>query len=135
VLEPGETWNPARDLVFQLGTDPTDSPILNGSAAPAPLTLKAGTQYRMRLMNVTLDNPAAQMWLMRSDGLLPTWTAMAKDGFDRPVWQRTASPAQQVVSIGETYDFSLTIPPGEYEMQARGGSGRILARQVIHVVK
>ncbi|HEX7939663.1 MAG TPA: multicopper oxidase domain-containing protein [Gemmatimonadaceae bacterium] len=135
VLGDGETWDPSTDLVFQLATDPADNPILNGSKTPDPITLKAGTKYRMRLMNVTLDNPAAEMWLVSSDGRFPLWTAMAKDGFDRPAWQRTESRARQRISIGETYDFSALMTPGDYELQARGESGLILTKQVIHVVK
>jgi hypothetical protein len=38
---------------------------------------------------------------------LLSWRALAKDGRDLPEDQRTVRPAQQVVSIGETYDFEF----------------------------
>lgn len=136
VLEPGETWDPTTDLIFQAGTDPALRPILNGSAAPSALTLKVGTAYRVRLMNVTLDIPNNQYWLTNASGAFPLWTAIAKDGFDLPAGQRSTRRARQAVSIGETFDFRLTFPaPGEYELQGRFGTGEIYARQVIHVVK
>lgn len=136
VLDSGETWNPERDLTFQVGTDPTINPILNGGTAPAALTLKVGVPYRLRLMNITLDVPFNQLWLTAANGASPLWTPLAKDGYDLPQWQRTPRRARQVVSIGETYDFRLTFPaPGDYEMQGRFGGGRIYARQAIHVVK
>jgi FtsP/CotA-like multicopper oxidase with cupredoxin domain len=136
VLDSGQTWDPETDLIFQLGTDPTDNPILNGSTAAPALTLHAGTPYRIRLMNITLDNPFAQVWLTAANGGAVRWTPIAKDGFDLPPWQRTPDWSRQRVSIGETYDFRVKFPaPGEYTMEGRVGSGAIVARQPIHVVK
>ncbi|MBL0169964.1 MAG: multicopper oxidase domain-containing protein [Gemmatimonadaceae bacterium] len=136
VLDEGETWDPATDLIFQVGSDPTIATILNGSAAPPALTLNVGTRYRIRLMNIALDAAANEFWLTNGNGASPLWTALAKDGHDLPAWQRTARRARQQVSIGETYDFALTFgEPGNFEMQGRRRSGSIYARQVIHVVK
>lgn len=136
VLDSGQTWDPATDLIFQLGTDPTDNPILNGSTAPGALTLHARKTYRIRLMNITLDNPFADIWLTRADGAAVRWTPIAKDGFDLPPWQRTPALSRQRVTIGETRDFSVTFPDsGEYVMEGRVGTGHIFARQPIHVVK
>jgi FtsP/CotA-like multicopper oxidase with cupredoxin domain len=136
VLDSGQTWDPENDLIFQAGTDPTDNPILNGSKSPPPLTLHAGKPYRIRLMNITLDNPFAEMWLTDTSGAAVRWKPLAKDGFDRPPWQRMPVWSRQRVSIGETYDFSVKFPgPGEYAMEGRVGTGAIYGRQVIHVVK
>jgi FtsP/CotA-like multicopper oxidase with cupredoxin domain len=136
VLDSAETWDPEHDLIFQAGTDPTDSPILNGGTAPPALTLRAGTHYRMRLMNISLDNPFAELWLTTPNGAALFWQPLAKDGFDRPSWQRTPALSRQRVSIGETYDFRVTFPnPGEYAMEERAGSGVEFARQAIHVIK
>ncbi|HEU4787602.1 MAG TPA: multicopper oxidase domain-containing protein [Gemmatimonadaceae bacterium] len=136
VLDSGQTWDPENDLIFQAGTDPTDNPILNGSKSPPPLTLHPGKPYRIRLMNVTLDNPFFQYWLTAADGAAIKWTPIAKDGFDRPAWQRRSDWSRQHVSIGETYDFRVTFPDtGQYAMEARIGTGTIIGRQAIHVVK
>lgn len=136
VLDSGETWDPESDLIFQLGTDPTDSPILNGGGTPPALTLHAGKAYRIRLMNITLDNPFAEIWLTAERGAAARWTPVAKDGHDLPTWQREPRWSRQRVSIGETYDFRVRFPgPGEYTMEGRAGTGAVFARQLIHVVK
>lgn len=136
VLDAGQTWNPATDLIFQVSANVTDDAILNGSATPPEMTLHVGQAYRMRLMNISLDEWDGQLWLVAKDGRSGHWTAMAKDGFDLPPWQRTSVLARQAVSIGETYDFQTTFAaPGEYELQGRDGAGAIFAHQVIHVVK
>lgn len=135
VLDSGATWSPETDRIFQLGTDPTDSPVLDGSAHPPDLTLHAGTTYRLRLMNITLDSPGAQLVLLR-DGAPVQWTALAKDGHDLPPWQRTTRAASQPVSIGETYDFTFSTPKpgGDLAMEVQSRRGALLARQTIHVV-
>ena len=138
VLPKGAAWDPSTDLIFMAGTDPVDDPILNGSAACAStaLTLHAGKSYRVRLaMNLTLDAPVAEFWLSNEKGFFPLWTAIAKDGYDLPAWQREEKRARQRVSIGETHDFNVVMDaPGEYAMELRGTTGTLKARQVIHVV-
>ena len=83
-----------------------------------------------------LDNPYFQYWLTAADGAAIQWTPIAKDGFDRPAWQRRSDWSRQSVSIGETYDFRVTFPDtGQFAMEARVGTGTIISRQAIHVVK
>ena len=136
VLDSNETWDPETDLIFQSGTDPADSPILNGSASPPALTLHVGTSYRVRLMNISLDNPLNELWLTRSDGASLSWVPLAKDGFDLPVWQRQRRLSRQRVSIGETYDFRVKFSePGDYAIEGRSGIGVQYAKQAIHVMK
>ena len=135
VLPRGAMWDPSNDLIFMAGTDPVDDPILNGGAAPAALTMHLGKSYRVRLMNLTLDAPVAEFWLSNEKGFFPLWTPIAKDGYDLPAWQREEKRARQRVSIGETYDFNVSMDlPGEYAMELRGTTGTLKARQVIHVV-
>ncbi len=136
VLDSNETWDPETDLIFQSGTDPSDSPILNGSTSPPALTLHAGKPYRVRLMNITLDNPFAELWLTGKDGASLFWVPLAKDGFDLPPWQRQPRLSRQRVSIGETYDFRVRFAqPGDYAVEGRVGNGAQYAKQVLHVVK
>jgi FtsP/CotA-like multicopper oxidase with cupredoxin domain len=136
VLDSAETWDPEKELIFQVATDPTDNAIMNGSAAPAALTVHAGRQYRVRLMNVSLDAPFNEFWLTGKDGRFAQWTAIAKDGHDLPPWQRVTGSSRQRVSIGETYDFRVTFgTPGEYVMEGRRGNAAVHSRQAIHVVK
>jgi FtsP/CotA-like multicopper oxidase with cupredoxin domain len=134
VLDSAETWDPARNLIFQMSTDPQDTPILNGSHSPPEITIHAGAEHRLRLMNITLDNPFLEYRLVRN-GLLVSWTSVAKDGHDLPPWQRVSQQARQRVSIGETHDFTVTFPDtGSYVLEAHGGSGVLFAKQAIHVI-
>lgn len=136
VLDSAETWDPSTNLIFQSSTNENDDGILNGSTNPREMTLHTGQTYRVRLMNISLDMPENQLWLTAKDGRSPRWTALAKDGFDLPSWQKKSVRARQAVSFGETYDFRITFPePGEFELQGRDGAGGIYGRQVIHVVK
>ena len=136
VLSAGEKWDPESELIFQTGSNPNVDPIFNGDTAPPALTVHAGKPYRVRLMNVSLDGWGNEFTLNAADGTAPTWTAIAKDGFDLPPWQQLEKTARQRVSIGETYDFRITFAkPGEFTMAGHTETGQIYARQAIHVVK
>ena len=89
------------------GADDMKSPILlNGSAQPEPLRLKAGVKYRLRFINITPNNAALQVSLLA--GASPVrWRAVAKDGADLPPAQVIEQEARWVISVGETYDFEF----------------------------
>ena len=134
VLEPGQAWDPTRDLVFQMGWGPDYEPVLNGRKTLEPMELKAGTSYRFRLMNITLANPALQFWLVK-DGVPIRWTALARDGADLPPWRRALGVAREPVGIGETHDMEVRFAkPGEFALEARSGAGALFTRQPIRVV-
>ncbi len=135
VLDSGQTWNPGRDLVFITGDGPDYGPELNGTRSPAPLTLKAGTRYRFRLMNITMGGPGLTFWLRRG-GTPARWTPLAKDGYDLPPWQAAPSRAEQLVSIGETYDFGVTAADtGAATLELRTRGGRPVVSQPIRFVQ
>ena len=135
VLDAGQAWNPGRDLVFITGDGPDYAPELNGTRAPAPLTLESGVRYRLRLMNITMGGPGLVFSVVRR-GALVRWTPLAKDGFRLPAWQAAARPAEQAVSIGETYDFGVTVADtGSAALELRSRSGRLVVSQEIRFVK
>ncbi|HET9984967.1 MAG TPA: multicopper oxidase domain-containing protein [Longimicrobiales bacterium] len=115
VLEPGQRFDPETDriLVFSEGgptTNVVSGPfaplVLNGSATPAPLELRAGTTYRLRLIDIQSD-VGNQLDLL--DGDKPVkWRLLAKDGRDVPAAQATLRPASLRSAPGEIYDFELT---------------------------
>jgi FtsP/CotA-like multicopper oxidase with cupredoxin domain len=110
------------------------SPLLNGSLAPDPITLRAGTAYRFRFMNITLFNAQARIRLVR-DGFPVMWRAVAKDGADLPRSQRRVDLADRVVSVGETMDFEFRpTEPGEYRLEARSFVGERFVEQRIDVI-
>ncbi len=134
VLDSAQRWDPDVDRIYMLSTNEQDEPILNGGNMPPDVTFQAGKTYRLRLMNITMGAPLVEFRLMH-DGMPIRWTHVAKDGFTRPAWQRVASPARQLVSIGETYDMQVMMrKPGDLELEVRRANETLVARQVIHVV-
>jgi FtsP/CotA-like multicopper oxidase with cupredoxin domain len=110
VLPPGQKFDPETDKTITIGLgggDDMKSPLLlNGSAQPAPLKLKAGVAYRLRLINMTPNGAALAVSLL-AKGQPVHWRAIAKDGADLPPLQATVKEARQVFSVGETYDFEF----------------------------
>jgi hypothetical protein len=126
VLEPGQRYDPATDHVFIAGYDGEDTGlarepiVLNGQRAtipatapgPVPSPLRQNVPNRLRFINITPNNQALTFQI--TDGFnVVTWKALAKDGADLPTKQRTTRPAQQLVSVGETYDFEITPTAGQ----------------------
>ena len=70
------------------------------------MTLKAGTTYRLRLINI-LTAPIAEVELS-ADSVRQTWHPTSKDGADVPESLRRAEPALKRIGVGETYDFEWT---------------------------
>ncbi len=138
VLEPDETWDPETDRVVLFGESPfrdDEVPVLNGANPPPPLTLHAGTTYRFRFMQITLNRPNTRVRLVRN-GFPVRWIPIAKDGFDRPPTQRAPQLADQFIAVGETYDFALTPPaPGELTLELRTGNGVLLIAQTVRIMK
>ena len=135
VLDSGETWNPETDRVFITGAGVDYRPELNGTRAPEPIVLKSGMPYRFRLMNITLAGAALRFDLVR-DGAPLQWTPLGKDAYALPAWQSAPRRAEQLVSIGETYDFRVLAPrPGPAALELRRGNGALLVSQAIRFEK
>jgi FtsP/CotA-like multicopper oxidase with cupredoxin domain len=129
VLEPGETYDPSRDLVFILGEAPRGPPVLNGRREHPPLTLTPGQRYRLRLINITAATPNLQYWLVGS-GPTMQWRPVARDGFDLPPHQRVLRRAEEFVAMGQIADFEFVTPPGgSLALELRNGVGGLLMRQ------
>ncbi len=95
--------------------------VLNGSATPSPLTLRVGTTYRLRLVQMTVTWAVMRVELWR-DSTLQSWTIAAKDGAERPLSLRKPQPAWLRPGIGEAYDVEVTPDrAGRLELQVRLG--------------
>jgi FtsP/CotA-like multicopper oxidase with cupredoxin domain len=109
VLEPGQTHDPATDLLFMAGSTVSvrSEATVNGSIAPADRVLRVGTTYRIRLMSVL---PAEVLRVtLSADSTILSWLAVAKDGADLPAPLRVEVPASELpLGTGETYDFLWT---------------------------
>jgi FtsP/CotA-like multicopper oxidase with cupredoxin domain len=140
VLEKGQQFDPATDVPV-LVSSPRDKEVeshavlLNGSLAPAPIEVRAGVPYRVRLINITVARPGMRFEL-RQDTTLLAWRMIAKDGADVPVARRAPQLARQTISIGETYDFEFTpAAAGELRLEAQTGTGVKLGVLPVHVVQ
>ena len=71
-----------------------------------------------------------------NDSMVVQWRPLAKDGADLPAEYRVPRRAEQIVSMGETYDYEV-VPerPGELRMEVRqaGLQGRLLVRAPVRV--
>jgi len=109
VLEPGERRDPERDRLLVIGEATEDGRrrhALNGRAEPAPLELRAGTTYRLRLVNIL---PVLPVTVELAAGGAPVrWRPIAKDGADLPPALVALRPARLRIGVGETYDFTWT---------------------------
>jgi FtsP/CotA-like multicopper oxidase with cupredoxin domain len=94
------------------------SPEINGQQRPDTVVLHVGRRARLRLINLsTRHTTAAATFRLEAVSAPSTaddhaeplrWQLVAKDGADLPATAREPRPAQQMVAMGETYDFELT---------------------------
>jgi FtsP/CotA-like multicopper oxidase with cupredoxin domain len=108
---------------------------IDGQANPDTVVLHVGHPARFRLLNLTTKPTAAPtFWLtarpdsaeqVAKDTMLVRWRPVAKDGFDLPTPARSLRPAQEVVSVGETFDFEYTPERrGTLALEVRGTNGQ-----------
>jgi FtsP/CotA-like multicopper oxidase with cupredoxin domain len=141
--------NPDDHVIFfkGQGRDPEHPLEIDGKAEPDTVVLHSGHPARFRLMNLstTAGTVAPMFWLtsrpdsvaaIARDTMIVRWQPVAKDGFDLPASARGARTAEQIVSVGETYDFEYT--PTErailrLEVRTPAGSHGLLIRVPIRV--
>jgi manganese oxidase len=116
VLEPGEKYDPERDITAVFGTG-IYAPfgyllLVNGHPQPDPIQLHTGMRYRLRLINIT-DNISDLRVRLTSQNTPVQWKIIAKDGADFPAAQMKTSTADMGITVGETYDV-------EYESLTTG---------------
>jgi FtsP/CotA-like multicopper oxidase with cupredoxin domain len=138
VLDPGQSFDPETDLIFMVGRavdGGVNRQAINGRHAPPPLTLRAGTTYRLRFINIL---PAAPIELeLHADSTLLSWTPISKDGAWVPASQRTSGPSRQWgFGVGETWDFLWTPDRPMAAVITAGNEGDgFMIRQVLQVRK
>jgi len=79
---------------------------INGSMTPAPIDLRVGRSYRLRVINITIARPGLRVSL-RQDSSLVRWKVVARDGAQLPVDRQIEEPAARTVTIGQTVDVEL----------------------------
>ena len=117
---------------------------INGQVNPDTVVLRVGRPYRFRFVGLSVTSPNATVYLTARpdsslenlrDTMLVQWRPLAKDGADLPERSRTLRPAQQLVSIGETYDFEFQpLARGELRIEVRPlSAGRLFVRVPVRV--
>jgi manganese oxidase len=132
VVDDPATFDPSHDIVLLVSAprlnDQTPKLVLvNGRVSPAPIELRAGERYRVRLVDVHTFLPSMVARVLRDSTLL-SWRPVAKDGMPIPPARASARPAIQQMGNGETYDFELTPPaPGDLRITISSAAGQLLA--------
>ncbi len=114
VVPPDKPYDPESDKVILVGgAGPADSlpdgqspGLVNGSPSPAPIDLKVGKTYRLRLININPDWRV--VFSLMSESAMATWRPVAVDGADLPMSQRVERPAWLLTGPGQTADFEIT---------------------------
>jgi FtsP/CotA-like multicopper oxidase with cupredoxin domain len=124
VLPPGETHRPATDKIFFFNSG-EEEPfgngnmiLLNGTPQPQVMRLKTGTKYRFRLLNITGATANLRVSL-RQGGVPVQWRVVAKDAAALPPAAAKMKRADQIVSVGETYDVEYAAT-GPQELTLEG---------------
>lgn len=133
VLEPGERWDPSRDLVLISGFDISGRearPVVNGGESDPPLAMRIGRPVRVRMINIQPADPV-QFEILR-DSTVVRWRAVAKDGYDLPPAQAVMQRATRSVWVGETFDAEFApTEPGTYRLRARTGPDVLYERVLV----
>ena len=117
VVEPGERWDPARDLLFLISETDRGALLVNGSAAALQKDLRVGTKYRIRVADIAAYRQSLFARVVRDTSLV-SWRPIARDGFTLPGNQAVTRPSFATVASGETADFELTpSAPGELRLE------------------
>ncbi len=134
VIEPGETWNPAEEIIWIVGGNDiffTGQLEINGTPHPRPLVLVAGRRYRVRLINITENNTGVVS--LGNDAGLARWKPLAKDAIPVPAALALPVPAQVRTSVGETYDFEFDAGEQRTLTLLVQNSGKPMASQVVEI--
>ena len=112
VMEPGATFDEATDHVLVIGREGPDpgAPIVINGGRMMQAVWPAGVRQRVRVINITPDD-IVSIALQTNKGPV-TWHPVAKDGAALPSARAVPGPAQQIVGVGETYDFEFQAPAG-----------------------
>ncbi|HEY8256522.1 MAG TPA: multicopper oxidase domain-containing protein [Gemmatimonadales bacterium] len=135
VLEKGERWDPDHDRVLIVSDARTGSRLMiNGSPDPTRMSLRVGTTYRFRWINITAERARARMSLRRA-GQPITWQVLAKDGWPAPK-SAQATPSDNMVSVGETFDVMVRPETvGELSFEVRTSAGLLLVAMPVIVTR
>jgi manganese oxidase len=155
VLEPGQTYHPETDKILLISQGSSNAAftkhwlmgfsnvlqLVNGSTQPAPLHLKKGTTYRLRVINIMAQEnsyfiaPKSGFFIsLKKDGEPVIWKSIDKDGMNTPPRLYEILKADnQRAAPGTTHDFEFTPDKtGEYLFKTQMDQD-VTATQIIKV--
>ena len=138
VVDDPAQYDAAHDIpllitVPRRNADGSSAVLINGRLSPAPLTMRVGERYRLRIADLHTSRALMRAQLL-SDTTAVSWRALAKDGMTLPRTQATVRPATQQIGNGETYDFEFTpVSAGELRFLVSTEGGTPLATQIVRV--
>jgi FtsP/CotA-like multicopper oxidase with cupredoxin domain len=109
VLPPGEPFDTATNRLVMVGSlfrHDSLFGVVNGHLDPAPIELRVGRSYRLRLFNI--GDARTYFALRRPDSSLVAWRALAKDGADLPPALAVPATGPLLTGPGEVADFEFT---------------------------
>jgi manganese oxidase len=119
VLPPGEPFDTATNRLVMVGSlfrHDSLFGVVNGRLDPAPVELRVGRTYRLRLFNI--GDARTYFALRRPDSSLVAWRALAKDGADLPPALAVPASGPLLTGPGEVADFEFTPErPGELVLE------------------
>jgi len=129
VLDPDRAYDPATDVVFVAGGD-NQTLLINGQTEAIPLRWRAGQQYHIRLINIMVNTNVR--FTLSSTGAPARWQLVGKDGMQLSPTQQTIGDAQLRVVPGETYDFEIIPPTGDFVLRAlRAGTSDLTVAKIV----
>jgi FtsP/CotA-like multicopper oxidase with cupredoxin domain len=135
VVDPGETFDESTDHVVVLGrgAPEPDAPVVVNNQRTPRLTWKAGVRHRIRVINITPDDILSVS--LQSQDKPVAWMPLTKDGAPVPSDRQQPGVAQQIIGVGETFDFAYDAPPGRRNLwlEVRSPGGRWQAQGQIIV--
>lgn len=138
VVEPGQKYDPEHDKIFVLSIGDYapfgEMVLINGAPEPAPVELKTGIRYRLRFINITVNDFDLRLKLVSKD--LPVqWTVVARDGADLPAARRMLAQADLALTVGSTVDVEYQSDrEGYLELQVPAAGFQALVMQPFNFV-
>jgi manganese oxidase len=126
VVDDPRAFDPAKDIVLLVSTPrrraDAATVFLNGTNTPAPIEMRVGERYRLRIIDIHTARPSMIARFGRDSTPL-TWRAVAKDGRTVASDQATERPAVQQMGNGESFDYEvLPATPGDYRFWVTTGN-------------
>ena len=134
VLEPGQRFDPTRDLVLTAGFDVSraNGPVVNGGEADSALAMRVGAPVRIRMINIAPADPV-EFEVLR-DSTVVQWRPVAKDGLTLPSSQASMQRALKSLWVGETFDVEFApTEPGRYRLRVRADPKTVIYERALIV--